>query len=59
LGEVPSSWAASAGVSVSIGCEPMAPADPLPTVPGAPAVETPVDEPAVLDLVGHPAGWEG
>jgi hypothetical protein len=44
---------------VSIGCEPMAPADPLPTVPGAPPVETPVDEPAVLDLVGHPAGWQG
>ena len=34
LGEVPRSWATSAGVSVSIGCEPMAPGERPTTVPG-------------------------
>ena len=35
----------------------MAPADPPPTVPGAPAPDTLVDEPAVLELDGRRAVW--
>ena len=58
LGEVPRSWATSAGVSVSIGCEPMAPADPPPRCPARPTRRActrrlrrrPADDPAFLDL---------
>src|SRR4051812_38036240 len=50
FGEVPRSWATSAGVSVSIGYEPMARDDSASTLPGQHTRSVDPDDPALLDL---------